>query len=422
MSNVSPNDVKRNCRHEPAAKLNTDLDVENWLQEVADQLVARAEGKRKNVKTSSKGKHGDDLTEAKERSVALSTTADVKGVSFKGRAMQKLYFETKFVRRGRLIYDICKEFFAEKVKLPQQKKLVVSCLGGGPGNDAAGVVAANCRFLGYLPTPATASPSDTKSDTSKISLKQAHANVREARVQCEEIRLRKEACERRFRKATDAADDARKCDCKVALDKNIAALQVADRYLVDATARLASLQEMRQKQQVESTATPLSQRSGGETENSRSQTLHVNLFDFEAQWRSYESTLSSHFAPYHAGVTFNTCDVTQSILDKSNSVVESCLASTDLYIFCYVCNETSAAAASNGYKFYVDLARGAKMGAVFLFCDVQGYSQDALENIFDVMNGNVNEDRTVVREFVTGEFQKRVRSQIMLLYVMQKSK
>lgn len=411
-------------------KLKTDADVDHWLQEVADSLVARADGKRSNnqkrnpqkngISKTSKSKHENDLADAMERSVALSTTADVKGVSFKGRAMQKLYYQTKFVRRGRLIYNTMKELFASKNLLPDQEKLVVSCIGGGPGNDAAGVVAANCSFLGYLPNRSTGSCGDIKNQRNKVSLKQAHEMVRVARSECEEARAKKEACERRLRKAVDASDDARIRDCTSALDKNAAALEIATKVLDKASAHLAKLREARQQQQVENVATPLSQHAADSTNRiDESQTLQIHLLDFEAQWRSYESTLSAHFAPHHAGVTFNTCDVTKPIFcNQSNSVSESCLSNTDLYIFCYVCNETSAAASANEHQFYVDLVRAAKTGAVFLFCDVQGYSRQALEDVFGAMNKNVDSGRSVIREPLTEAFQKHLRSQIMLLRVV----
>jgi hypothetical protein len=46
------------------------------------------------------------IAEAKERSSKLSTSSDVVGVKFNGAAFQCTYFETKFARRGKLLFDV----------------------------------------------------------------------------------------------------------------------------------------------------------------------------------------------------------------------------------------------------------------------------------------------------------------------------
>ena len=54
---------------------------------------------------------------------------------------------------------------------------------------------------------------------------------------------------------------------------------------------------------------------------------------------------------------------------------------TDLYIFSFVCHETSAAARSSQWSFYTDLASHAKPNAVFIIADVKTHSRRVLDEI-----------------------------------------
>lgn len=109
------------------------------------------------------------------------------------------------------------------------------------------------------------------------------------------------------------------------------------------------------------------------------------LLDFEATWRRYTKTLNSLFAP-HVTVSFDRCDVTQPLTDTSNiAVLTAAAASADVYIFSYVCNETSSKARAGGLAFYRDLAQQARPGALFLFVDVHTHSASTLTAVQDIM-------------------------------------
>lgn len=157
--------------------------VRAWLESARDALSAKAAPRS----TGSKGRGGGAARrrdrEARERSVALSTTADTEGVSFAGRAFQRTYFESKFERRALLVYRILRagtanaaapgatsggagsdgvgrgfpgwqsvqEAFIAELTAAGSGKMGLSVLsvGGGPGTDAAGVVAANRDLLKF---------------------------------------------------------------------------------------------------------------------------------------------------------------------------------------------------------------------------------------------------------------------------------
>jgi len=124
-----------------------------WLDTVGEKLALAASAKVKNDK---------DLIEAKSRSKDLSTTSDRDGVSFKGRPFQLLYFDKKFNARALLVFALFEEILAgppSQARAAFESQLTASgsgkasldvcCIGGGPGNDAAGLVCLNEHFLGF---------------------------------------------------------------------------------------------------------------------------------------------------------------------------------------------------------------------------------------------------------------------------------
>ena len=78
-------------------------DDASWLEDGCASLVARAANGRKPGNAAQRAKDSD---EARARSAALSTKADTTGVQFRGREFQRLYLESKFVRRATLVYQL----------------------------------------------------------------------------------------------------------------------------------------------------------------------------------------------------------------------------------------------------------------------------------------------------------------------------
>ena len=132
----------------------------SWLEDGCAALVARAASGRSEKSAAQRAKDSD---EARARSAALSTKADTTGVLFRGREFQRLYLESKYVRRASLIYQLlgtvleapgpsaAKELFTAQLTAAAsgKQRLEVCSVGGGPGTDAAGVVVANQRWLGF---------------------------------------------------------------------------------------------------------------------------------------------------------------------------------------------------------------------------------------------------------------------------------
>ena len=132
----------------------------SWLEDGCAALVARAASGRSEKSAAQRAKDSD---EARARSAALSTKADTTGVQFRGREFQRLYLESKYVRRASLIYQLlgtvleasgpsaAKELFTAQLTAAGsgKQRLEVCSVGGGPGTDAAGVVVANQRWLGF---------------------------------------------------------------------------------------------------------------------------------------------------------------------------------------------------------------------------------------------------------------------------------
>ena len=70
-------------------------------------------------------------------------------------------------------------------------------------------------------------------------------------------------------------------------------------------------------------------------------------------------------------VSFDRCDVTQSIGAAGNTELLPLIGGSRMFVFAYVCNETFLAAQASGMVFYEELARAADGNTFFLFLDVQ---------------------------------------------------
>eukprot|EP00747_Dinoflagellata_sp_TGD_P117786 gnl/TRDRNA2_/TRDRNA2_172676_c3_seq1.p1 gnl/TRDRNA2_/TRDRNA2_172676_c3~~gnl/TRDRNA2_/TRDRNA2_172676_c3_seq1.p1 ORF type:complete len:407 (-),score=61.23 gnl/TRDRNA2_/TRDRNA2_172676_c3_seq1:96-1316(-) len=177
---ASPNSAKHRRRAQPIAQKSSSDGDSAWSipPDVQDWFVSGREALLERVKTS--GKHLDKaaLLEAGARIRELATSADQRGVSFRGAAMHYVYFDTKFVLRGGLLYTAMHRMLASEravwkaaksvvedrrgqefcyqqqlrqrlVCTGARKRLVVASLGGGPGTDASGLLWANEHFLRY---------------------------------------------------------------------------------------------------------------------------------------------------------------------------------------------------------------------------------------------------------------------------------
>lgn len=92
----------------------------------------------------------------------LSTCSDTKGIRFTGAALHQLYYETKFARRGKLLYSVLAAIITHpscvslrsSVWMPlvgfSTTPLRVMSVGGGPGTDASGLVWIAREHLGFL--------------------------------------------------------------------------------------------------------------------------------------------------------------------------------------------------------------------------------------------------------------------------------
>lgn len=118
--------------------------IDDWYSKAIATLVEHARSKdagssSKQDDTKARGKQRKNaaLMEAQTRLATLSTSSDKVGVSFAGAVFQQRYFETKFERRGKLLFDVLNGL----VKfLPAQDQFHVASFGGGPGTDASGLV------------------------------------------------------------------------------------------------------------------------------------------------------------------------------------------------------------------------------------------------------------------------------------------
>eukprot|EP00037_Helgoeca_nana_P011369 m.102033 g.102033 ORF g.102033 m.102033 type:complete len:539 (+) comp20791_c0_seq1:228-1844(+) len=206
-----------------------------WLIQGGTILAAKAAAMaRKSANSSSKApsKGGGGDTESQARTAALATKADTVGISFKGRAFQRLYFETKFQRRGQLLFDIItrgldvqstdadcvavRELFTKELTCHGSGKtnLLVCSVGGGPGTDAAGLVLANELCLGFFPHVPL--PPDESPTTAAAAA--AHTHAESTAAESELCERRREAHIRRTAKHHTDLDTMR-LQCEVAETK-----------------------------------------------------------------------------------------------------------------------------------------------------------------------------------------------------------
>ncbi|KAL6069460.1 MCD domain-containing protein [Balamuthia mandrillaris] len=123
--------------------------------------------------------------------------------------------------------------------------------------------------------------------------------------------------------------------------------------------------------------------------------IYCTLYDLERSWKNYLPKLRDVLLAEGqlSSLDFERCDVTQPLIHSHslNKGLKVCAATTDLFLFSYVCNETSSRCEKNGYAFFRDLAQLAKDQALFLFMDVIGFSAKVFARIARAMEEAVLE-------------------------------
>jgi hypothetical protein len=384
----------------------------SWLEDGCAALVARAASGRSEKSAAQRAKDSD---EARARSAALSTKADTTGVQFRGREFQRLYLESKYVRRASLIYQLlgtvleapgpsaAKELFTAQLTAAGsgRHRLEVCSVGGGPGTDAAGVVVANQRWLGFragsarsAPPAALTAARAAAAEAAKVAAtarERSEAHARRAAATADKAgSLREEeatalaaaaaspAAAARALKATAACDKAAAAAAAAAASATAAAeaTAAADGRLAAAAAAVAPLAAAANEGGVGG--------AGGEAEAVAAAPLHLSLLDLEPQWKSYTHTLAQLFAPRGASVGFEVCDVATAGGACSDAAIAT-LGRADLLIFAFVLHETSLAAEATDWGFYRALGHRCKAGAVLIFADVIGRAAQCFAQVQSAM-------------------------------------
>ena len=409
------------------------FDVDGWLDDGRTQLLDRASLKTTAAARTRRGQASQTsrqdcrVEEARARSAALSVTADTRGVKFSGREFQRLYYASKFVKRARLVFDFFGALHAQGGSGPGDARQLVAqylsaqargkgrleaCfVGGGPGNDAAGLVAAAVCWLGY--TPPSATPNGVQGRDDKEAIKAARSVARCAAVAAAEA---DERCIARTRRAqvmeAKAAQLRAPASCKegppnasgnahhtysdsrvrttrmhqACVDADAAAALAAQ---AAASARLgaeeAALRYAAAKLSLTAAlAAPRAYQPTGDCQRERGPLVHASLLDNEPQWKYYVATVERLCAPLGATVDFSSCDVVRDLAECPETV-RAKLACADLLVFCYVCHETSEAASAGGHLFYCGLTHHCKDGALLVFFDIIGRAAKCFDDLYAAM-------------------------------------
>lgn len=425
----------------------------SWLEEIKEQLTSYASAAAKKGDSGNRNPREEE-DEARARNAALSTVADKIGVSFRGRIFQRMYFEAKFVRRATLVHQFFALVFStsqekgnpwseirnaleiELTRVSGKSSLQICCVGGGPGNDAAGFLAADEDFIHFARSRKM--PNNTNNalhDKSGISNSRALASAEAAfKIATERARAHSERAQKVFAKygGTLMPADIEKVKCAEAS---------AAAYAKAAQLAEAEAVELRQMQQ--HCIAEHAPKADSTNINKEVPPLEITLLDIEPQWRAYTGTLNRFMETRGASVSFALCDVCNGLpqphtrrtdaqvdssfseriaenapihleglaLDNGRAAVH--LAAADLILLCYVAHETSFMARQSGWAFYHTLAISAKPGAVFLFMDVGGgRSADAFSEIKAAMTspGSVEALSMPVNAAAL------LRSEVMVLY------
>lgn len=100
--------------------------------------------------------------------------------------------------------------------------------------------------------------------------------------------------------------------------------------------------------------------------------FHTNVYDNEPGWASAVTAVQQTLSEVHGDDSswrFKSCDITLDVNDAVNAAVQRDVASTQLFVFSFVCVENFQLLQQSRFVFLRSLFRDAPDGSVFLFTD-----------------------------------------------------
>ena len=106
-------------------------------------------------------------------------------------------------------------------------------------------------------------------------------------------------------------------------------------------------------------------------------TIDCDLYDLEKNWKNYLTRLQE-LTTGILNLDFNRCDVTKNFNSSLNRVLKGRVTNYDMFLFSYVCNETSHLTKQSEGIFLRELFTNAKPFSIFVFVDVIEHAKKAL--------------------------------------------
>ncbi|EFC49822.1 predicted protein [Naegleria gruberi] len=105
--------------------------------------------------------------------------------------------------------------------------------------------------------------------------------------------------------------------------------------------------------------------------------ISCDLYDLEKNWKNYLPRLQE-LTKDSLRLDFNRCDVTKGLENSLNRALKDRVQHYDIFLFSYVCNETSHLTKQADGIFFRELFTNAKPYSMFVFTDVIEYAKKAL--------------------------------------------
>lgn len=134
--------------------------------------------------------------------------------------------------------------------------------------------------------------------------------------------------------------------------------------------------------------------------------IESDLYDLEKNWKNYLEKLQE-ITKDSLVLNFNRCDVTKSLENSLNRALKDRIVEYDIFLFSYVCNETSHLTKQSEGLFFKELFTYSKPFSIFIFTDVIEHAKKALLYIEDLT-------RKVNSKFVTFHLSSN-QAQVMLV-------
>lgn len=338
-----------NCSAAPTLK-----QAESWFDRAQDQILSRVRSLNKNQPFTEKQR-----AESANQMKLLATSSDTKGIKFSGLALQYQYFQTKFTKRAILMYSVLLLLF---------------------GNNSQSKVS----HLGQYMKAMYLKAHNTRLAQEQQQEQQEHEQEGNGSCFNEVVTEEMEEEEMMMKKK------------KLQLNTRLNVCSIGGGPGNDSTALVLIKQQFLQSLVVQRNSSSNGGGGSGSSKNRNDNSgrgycdddgeeeedeydVTCDLYDLEKSWKNYVPTLREIMSP-HVGVEFSQCDVTKSLHQHSmNRQLDAKIGCYDLFMFSYVCNETSAMSEQANGIFWREMATGAKKGAIFVFVDVIGYSQKALK-------------------------------------------